>query len=258
MRAGHLALNKPFDAYAAYYDLLYAQKDYAGEAAYIDRLIRQHHHCAGSLLELGSGTGGHAVHFAQLGYAVHGIDLSPEMIALARARRAATGGPSPTFETADLRAFRTQRRFDAVVSLFHVMSYQVSDEDVREAMVTAATHLEPGGVFVFDCWYGPGVLADPPSSRMRRLSGNGVSIVRTAHPKHDPASHRVDVRYEIDVIRDGARQRIEELHPMRYFFADELKVFLEKAGLHCVSASAWGREDFGNGLPWYACFTAMR
>lgn len=251
-------MSKPFDAYAAYYDLLYAQKDYADEAGYVDRIIRRYRPDACSLLELGSGTGGHAIHFAQMGYAVQGIDLSASMIALAKAKPVPAGAAAPTFVVADLRSFRTDQRFDAVVSLFHVMSYQVGDDDLRAAIATAANHLAPGGVFVFDCWYGPGVLADPPSQRVRELSGNGVSVVRTAHADHNPDKHRVDVRFEIDVRSDKTHTRIDELHPMRYFFANEIRNFLEEADLHCVRATAWKHEDFGDGLPWYACFTAMR
>lgn len=247
-----------FDAYAAYYDLLYAQKDYAGEAAYVDRLVRRHRPDARSMLELGCGTGGHAVRFAQLGHAVHGIDLSPSMVAVARMRPAPPLGEAPGFEVADLRTLRTGRRFDAVVSLFHVMSYQVDDADLRAAMETVAVHLEPGGVFVFDCWYGPGVLADPPTPRTRALSGNGLSIVRTAHPLHDPARHRVDVRFEVDVQDHGRNQRIEEVHAMRYLFAGEVEAMLADAGMRCVGAHAWGSEGGLEANPWNACFVAMR
>ncbi len=258
MRTGDPALSKPFDAYAAYYDLLYAQKDYAGEAAYVDRIIRRYKPDAHSMLELGSGTGGHAIHFAQMGYAVHGIDLSQSMLSQAIARQVPDGVKAPTFQTADLRTFRTDQRFDAVVSLFHVMSYQISDDDLRAAMATAATHLVPGGVFVFDCWYGPGVLADPPSYRTRRLSGHDLSVIRTAHADHYPDKHRVNVRYEIEVRSDHGHERIDELHAMRYLFTEEIVAFLEMAELQLVESSAWMRDDFGDGCPWYACIAAVR
>lgn len=49
-----------FNTYAAYYDLLYRDKDYVGEAAYVHDLIQHHAPGAQEVLELGSGTGGHA------------------------------------------------------------------------------------------------------------------------------------------------------------------------------------------------------
>ena len=46
---------KIFNAYTQYYDLLYTDKDYRGEAAFIDRLLRQYGQ-GSELLELGCGT----------------------------------------------------------------------------------------------------------------------------------------------------------------------------------------------------------
>ena len=258
MPAGCPGLNKPFDAYAAYYDLLYRQKDYAAEAAYVDRSIRRYQPYAGSLLELGSGTGGHAVHFSRMGYDVHGIDLSPAMVSLAKDRAGRDDAQAPTFEVADLRTFRAPRLFDAVVSLFHVMSYQVDDDDFRAALATASAHLVPGGVFVFDCWYGPAVLADPPRVRTRTLSGGAFSVFRKAYPDHDPVHRRVDVRFEIDVRNGDSRERIDELHPMRYFFRDEVEAFLEDAGLHTLEARAWLEESDPDTSSWYASFVAQK
>lgn len=251
-------MSKVFDAYAAYYDLLYRDKDYAGEAAYVDRIIQRHHPGASSMLELGCGTGGHALHLANHGYEVHGIDLSPSMIALAQERPADYCSSSPTFEVADLRKFRAARKFDAVVSLFHVMSYQILDSDLHAAMETAAVHMNAGGVFVFDCWFGPGVLADPPAQRFRKFSGGDISINRKTTVHHDLPSHRVDVTFEIEIQRDNSRSTIIELHSMRYLFTGEIENLLAAHGLRCVHATAWMRDDMGNGSPWYACFAATR
>src|SRR5690606_12517084 len=164
-------MSTPFDAYASYYDLLYADKDYAGESDWVHGLIQDLRPDARSLLELGCGTGGHALYLARKGYAVTGVDLSDRMVALANANadREQWPTPAPTFEAGDLRGYRSGRTYDVVVSLFHVMSYQVTNDDLRAAMATAPTHLAPGGLFIFDCWYGPGVLTDPPATRVRKI-----------------------------------------------------------------------------------------
>jgi ubiquinone/menaquinone biosynthesis C-methylase UbiE len=52
-----------FADYAHYYDLLYRDKDYAAEAEYVVGLIRKFHPSARSILELGSGTGIHAINW---------------------------------------------------------------------------------------------------------------------------------------------------------------------------------------------------
>ena len=75
-----------FDAYAAYYDLLYQDKNYPKEAKYVSRLLDESGINRGEILELGSGTGKHAEEFAKMGFSVHGIDLSPEMVQKANHR----------------------------------------------------------------------------------------------------------------------------------------------------------------------------
>jgi SAM-dependent methyltransferase len=153
-----------FNHYARYYDLLYRDKDYAGEARFVHDQFAQHGLAAGRLLELGCGTGRHAVEFAKLGWSVDGVDLSQAMVAQAQ-ERARQQQPEITsriqFQQGDLRSADTGQTYDAIISLFHVMSYQTSNADLAAAVATAAAHLRTGGLFLFDFWYGPAVLRAP-------------------------------------------------------------------------------------------------
>lgn len=250
-----------FNAYAAYYDLIYRDKDYASETRYVESLIQRHCPGAREVLELGCGTGIHAVELARRGYAVMGVDRSSEMTTRA-GQRAATAisrdGVPPVFSTGDLRDFRAQRKFDAVISLFHVMSYQVANRDLAAAMATAAEHLRPGGLFLFDCWYGPGVLTDPPVVRVLRLEDEASRVTRIAEPEHRPNENRVDVHYDIRVERADGTDSIRETHPMRYLFAPEVDLMLELAGMERVGLYAWMRETAPDASTWNACFVAAR
>jgi SAM-dependent methyltransferase len=191
---------------------------------------------------------------------VTGVDLSERMVALANANAGTRqwAGPAPTFETADLREFRSGRTFDVVVSLFHVMSYQVRNEDLRAAMATAAAHLAPGGLFIFDCWHGPGVLTDPPAVRVRRLEGEGYAVTRIAEPEHRSVENRVDVHYEILVERGGAIERFRECHAMRYLFTPEVDLLLAGAGLERIAASRWLDRAPPDTADWNACYVARK
>src|ERR1043166_5798427 len=79
-----------FQEYSAYYDLLYRDKDYAAEAEYVARSIRSILPDARSILEFGSGTGRHGPLLASMGFDVHGIERSPEMVAIAKATPCST------------------------------------------------------------------------------------------------------------------------------------------------------------------------
>src|SRR4051812_39412924 len=122
-------MTEVFDAYAAYYDLLYRDKDYPGEARYVQSLLRRHGVGAGAIIELGCGTGKHAEQLARLGFSVHGLDLSPSMVAIARKRTPADLASQLQFDVGDARSARLNRKFDAAISLFHVASYQTANED---------------------------------------------------------------------------------------------------------------------------------
>ncbi len=245
-----------FDAYAAYYDLLYSDKDYAAEAGYVHGLIGRHAPRARDILELGCGTGRHAQEFARLGYHVTGMDRSSEMVAQARKR--ALGTPGVEFVEGDLRDFRGGRAFDVVLALFHVMSYQTPNADLGAAFATAAEHLAPGGIFIFDCWYGPGVLSDPPATRVKRLHGDGIDVTRIAEPVLYPDANRVDVHYEVLVESGSRMNRVSEVHPMRYLFTPEVDLLLEATGMRRLVAEKW-LDGTTPGLDtWNACYVAGR
>lgn len=247
-----------FNEYARYYDLLYRDKDYAGESDYIDRLIQLHCPAAGTVLNLGCGSGRHDRCLAEKGYAVTGIDLSEEM--LLAARNMAGENPCLDYRHGDVRSIRLDRTYDAVISLFHVMSYQQTNEDLKAGFSTAYYHLKPGGTFIFDCWYGPGVLTDRPSMRIKELEDENVKVTRIAQPVIEPNENTVDVNYLI-FIKDkqtGAVHEVRETHRMRYLFLPESRQLLGDSGFELLASEEWlvGKQlGFGS---WSAVFVCRK
>jgi SAM-dependent methyltransferase len=175
------------------------------------------------VLELGSGTGRHGRLLAAQGFHVHGVELSRNMAELAR-----RGGAAPlgSFDSrvGDIRFVRLHRQFDAVVALFHVMSYQVSDTDVAAALDTAADHLAPGGLFLFDVWHGPAVLFQRPSVREKSAVAGNLRVTRKATPELRMQDKVVIVNYDFTCVNSEAGRKLafSERHAMRYFFPDEV------------------------------------
>ncbi len=233
-----------FNAYAQFYDLLYRDKDYAQEARFVNECLVQKGGSIADLLELGCGTGRHAVQFSALGHSVTGVDMSPEMVEQAK-NRAAQLPPERQaglrFQTGDVRSLELGCRFDSVVSLFHVMNYQVKNEDLKAAFSTAARHLKPGGLFLFDFWYGPAVLRDPPVVRIKHLQDETLEATRIAEPELHPNENLVIVNYHL-FLRNRYNQEVTEVrvaHPMRYLFKPELDSLLERAGFESGTFGGW-------------------
>jgi len=219
-----------FGDYANYYNLLYMDKNYAGEAEYIHGLIQHYSPGTVSILDLGCGTGRHDMLLAEKGYAVTGVDMSEEMLAVANANLVKP--LNPVFFKGDVRTVRLGKKFDIAISLFHVMSYQVSNVDLEQSFMTAGEHLLPGGLFVFDCWFGPAVLTDRPTVRIKRLEDEATEVVRLAEPVMHGDENIVDVNYHVFIKEKGtgAVRELKERHRMRYLFKPEIEMLLEQCG----------------------------
>lgn len=216
-----------FQKYAEIYDALYSSKDYSLETDYLFTLLGD---LSGkSVLDIGCGTGRYAEEFAKRNVNVFGIDLSPEMINVANKRRSILTTPikeNLTYQVGDARNFKSEQSYDVVCSLFHVINYQLSDEELISFFSTAHDALKPGGVLVFDFWFGPGVLSDKPALREKTISQDLLEITRIATPTVFSSNNRVDVKYDVTIRSsqgDLLEKSFSETHSMRYLFESDLQ-----------------------------------
>lgn len=249
-----------FGDYANYYDLFYWDKDYVGESEYIIGLIKERNPSARTILDLGCGTGRHDIVFAQKGYSVLGVDRSEEMLsrAIERSADCDSSHGQLDFKRADICEFETDMKFDFVVSLFHVMSYLTSNEELVAAMRTANRHLNPGGLFIFDFWYGPGVLTTPPETRVKRFEDDEFDVIRSSEPVVLYNENVVEVHYHLLVREKGSLEtrEIKEAHRMRYLFTPELELMLGKAGFEPLGLFEFLTTREANQNTWNACMVA--
>lgn len=243
-----------FNTYSRYYDLLYYDKDYAAEVEYIDRLLQRHGVTGSELLEFGSGTGKHGRLLAQRGYHVTGIERSADMVALAEQ----TGGFQ--CQVGDIATVKLGRTFDALLSLFHVISYQVCNEAVQAVFARAAEHLLPGCLFIFDVWYSPAVYAQRPSVRVKRLVGDGLHMTRIAEPQNYPNENRVNVNYQIFAQQQASNKMeiLSESHPMRHFSLPELDLFAQMSGFERVGAEEFLTGNTPSEETWGVCIVMRK
>ena len=89
---------------------------------------------------------------------------------------------------------------------------------------------------MFDVWYGPGVLSDKPTVRVKKAEENKYKMVRAACPVMHDKSNVVDVCYEVFVIDKETEKTkvINETHSMRYFFRPEIDFYLKETGFKLI------------------------
>lgn len=248
-----------FEQYARYYDLLYHEKDYQKEAEYIYALLQKYAPQAQMLFDLGCGTGHHAELLAQLGsYEVCGVDQSEEMLSFAQ-RRARSNHKLQFFQ-GSLQDFSLPRQADVVTALFHVMSYQFTDALMMAALNNIARHLKPGGLFLFDCWYGPAVLLQQPELRVKRAEDGHYKVTRIAEPKMRENENIVEVHY--DTFAEDKKSctitEFRENHIMRYFFGGELHYFLKQIDFVVLDSFEFMTNRSLGGDTWGSCFVTKK
>ena len=232
--------------YADLYDLFYAGKDYESECDILEEVFRRYGKGKiRTILDLGCGTGNHAFPLAKRGYEVTGVDRSGDMLANARSKLANSKShsqPLPMFLQGDLRSLDLDRNFDAVLMMFAVLGYQLTNEDVLAALKTVRRHLKPGGLFIGDVWYGPAVLAIRPGDKIKTIPTGDGKVIRLASGKLDIYHHLATVNYHVLHLRGQTLMtESEEAHQMRYFFPQELAFFLNHADMEMLHLSAFPR-----------------
>jgi SAM-dependent methyltransferase len=241
--------NDIFNAYSNYYDVLYQDKNYKGETAYINERLSQHDILKGKILEFGSGTGIHARQLVAKGHEVDGIELSLEMMNKAEIIKGFS------IIQGDIGKIYMGVKYDAVLSLFHVISYQVSNAQIEAVFANAAAHLNNNGIFLFDFWYSPAVYAQNPSVRIKRMSDGKVEIIRIAEPDILPNENRVNVNYTIivrNLITDNV-QIMKETHQMRHFSLPEIDILAAKNSFKRVSAEEFLSGNIPSEKTWGVC-----
>jgi ubiquinone/menaquinone biosynthesis C-methylase UbiE len=208
---------------AKYYDRIYSFKDYGGEVARLLDFIRQHKRSTGSrLLDVACGTGRHIEHLAK-SFEVEGLDVSCELLDVARQRN-----PATAFHEGDMRSFRLNSTYDIVTCLFSSIGYMTSIDDLQCAVGTMAQHLVPGGVLLVEPWFTPetwlpgtvhATLIDDPDLKIARVSTSltkdGVSVFDLHHLIGTP---------------EGTTHFVEH-HEMGLYTREEMTEVLTRAGL---------------------------
>jgi SAM-dependent methyltransferase len=223
-----------FGKYADFYDLYYARKDYAAETRFVLNLARRFGCRPRTVLDMGCGTGRHLEEFLKRGLTCDGFDRSEKMLSQARDRLA---GRAVGLAQGDLTGFENGRTYDLVISMFAVMGYLTANDDLMAGLATARKHLRPGGLFIFDGWFGPAVLAQKPESRCHAYRDGGRTVTRRVSARLDPVRQRVNLRYDV-VVQRGRRvlKTVRETHRMRFMFVQEMALALASAGLDLLHA----------------------
>jgi SAM-dependent methyltransferase len=231
--------------HAQLYDLFYADKPYAEEAAFVHRCLNKFGASpAREILELACGTGRHAFELEKYGYTITAIDDSPDMLQVAR-ERAAQAGSKVIFNRGDMRALKlAPAEYDAVICLFDSIGYLKTNEAVAEVFAGVRRSLRPNGLFLFEFWHAPAMLNHYSPVRVRRWNTPNNEVVRISETTLDRKNQLADVSYNVyELNKNGTYSTFCEKQTNRFFFPEEMRTLISGAGFEMLKLYAGFQED---------------
>jgi SAM-dependent methyltransferase len=212
--------------FADIYDLIYQHrgKDYQGEAVLLAGLVRGHLRTAESVLDVACGTGGHLRFLRDQFTVAEGLEVSPEMLAIARKRL-----PDGSLHQGDMRDFTLGRKYDGITLMFSSIGYVTDKADLDRTLACLARHLTPGGVVIIEPWVFPDtfvsgyvasdLVVDPESGR---------TIARLSHSVRDGDAVRMTVHYLTGDA--GGIRHLSDTHWLALFTREEYEDAFARAG----------------------------
>jgi len=214
-----------FNKSAAIYDAIFSAKgkNWEQEAREFSDLVKRYKRSGGNaLLAVACGTGGHE-QYLQRDFKVTGLDIDPEMLAVARERL-----PELEFHCASMVDFSIPRKFDVVMCLFSAIGYANSREKLHQAIRTMSEHLVPGGILVVEPWLAPGefrpgavfsTFVDQPNLKVARINTN---VVR---------GNLSIIEFHYLVGTPQGVEHFTELHELALFTPEEYQEALQASGV---------------------------
>ncbi len=217
-----------FSKSANFYNALYGSmgKDYVAETHKVHQIIQGHKRSSGdTLLEVACGTGMHASILRE-NYQVEGLDLDPEMLAVASQTY-----PGIPFHQADMVDFDLGKGFDVITCLFSSIGYVKTKERLETAIQNMARHLQPGGVLIVEPWFTPeqwkpgrvsALFVDQPDLKISRMNISEVDGLLSFFVFHYTVGTPQGVEY------------FTERHELGLFTHEEYLGAFRKTGLEVI------------------------
>ena len=213
----------PYTSRPELYDLEYSFKDYAGEVATLEQIIRARHPGAKTLLDVACGTGKHLEHLRSR-FECEGADLDDGLLDVARRRV-----PDVPLHRADMRDFDLGRQFDVITCLFSAIGFVGGPEGLNATARTFARHLSPVGIALVEPWITPDgwipnrphlLVYEEPELKLARATVSGLRDERVS---------TTEMHYLV-ATPTGVEHFVEQ-HDPYLFTQDEMRAAFEAAGL---------------------------
>lgn len=220
-------MTAPYSILARFYDRLMEDVDYGAWCDFYLSCLGKYGVSGKRILDLACGTGSITVPLAERGFAVTGIDLSAEMLALAQ-KKADEAGVRVRFSEQNIAGFESGGEVDAVICSFDGINYLTAAKDAAACFARVYNSLANGGLFLFDVgtpYHYRKILAD--NTYTYDYEDLFVSWQNDFHSK----SGLCNFYLTFFVRGNGFWRRYDEVQRQRAYPLPKLDIMLKDAGL---------------------------
>ena len=218
-----------YESFAQVYDELMDNVPYDEWAEFYTNKLKEYGIADGLVCDIGCGTGSMTMRLAKAGYDMIGIDNSEEMLLMAREK---AGESEILYLQQDMREFELYGTVRACVSVCDCVNYVLEEDELTDVFRLVNNYLDPKGIFVFDfntTYKYEQVIGDTVIAENRE----DCSFIWENYYHEEERINEYVVTF---FIKEGELfRRFEETHYQRGYTAEEMQVYLEKAGLEFVS-----------------------
>jgi len=222
---------KSYCLLAKYYDSLMNHIDYSKAAGFYLDAARHFGWRGARILDLACGTGSIKLELLKKGYAVDGIDISPDMLAVAD-KKIYEAGFVPNLICRDMRDFRTAKSYDLIICAFDSLNYLLKETDLEMVFSQVYQSLNEDGLFIFDVH---------SEYKLKEILGHRTFIHvsdENCYIWQNKYKYKTSIcNMKLDIfIRKSNRlyERIEEYHRERFYSPQTLESLLAAQGLQVL------------------------
>ena len=226
-----------YDLIAPIYDEINKEINYSAWADFIESAVKANSDSRPELvLDLGCGTGSMTLELGKRGYDMTGVDLSVEMLDIARDRAYEAGlADKMLWLCQDMTEFELYGTVDLAISCLDCLNHLTKPTELDKCLSLVHNYLIPDGLFIFDV-NGKAKFENVYADRSYVMETDGAMCIWQIY--YNPKSHLCDFYITLFNEDCGAYERYDEIQRERMYTIATLKKKLVNAGFEFIGAYA--------------------
>lgn len=221
------------DFFARFYDTIYDHvRDATDHRFFINKILRTN----GPILEIGVGTGRLFKDALDKGADIHGIDISPFMLEVLRNKLSEQ--EHHRIQVQDICTMNLDRKFNLIIAPFRVFMHIIKVEDQLKALEKVYSHLNPGGIFIFDLFVPNLKMLHEGLDQHKDFEGEyepGKKLIRYSSMQADLINQISHVTFKMVWDEDGMEKKEEWNTDLRFYFRYEVEHLINQSPLQLIN-----------------------